>query len=76
MSKEHNPIARLISQIQQKWINEIGTNEEIQLVRWLIKPDQKRLYRGFLKLESTPYGSLPCVSVALLTPFEDEHCKK
>lgn len=72
MSKEHNPIARLISQIQQKWINEIGTNEEIQLVRWLIKPDQKRLYRGFLKLESTPYGSLPCVSVALLTPFEDE----
>ncbi|WP_062058244.1 hypothetical protein [Aquimarina longa] len=78
MSREHNPIARLISQIQQKWIDEVAPNEHIQLVRWLIKPDQKRLYRGFLKLESTDQGSLPCIPVVLLTAYEDIeiHSKK
>ncbi|MWW26847.1 hypothetical protein [Algibacter lectus] len=71
MSREHNPIARLITQIQQKWVNDIADYPEIQLIRWLIKPDQKRLYKGFLKLESSEHGSLPCIPVVLLTPFND-----
>lgn len=72
MNNEHNPIAQLITQIQQKWINEVSPHDHIQLIRWLIKPDQARLYEGFLRLESTPNGSLPEVPIVLLTHFEDK----
>lgn len=71
MSNEHNPIAQLISQLQQKWINEVTPHEHINLVRWLIKPDQSKLYEGFLRLESTEHGSVPEMLLVLLTPFND-----
>lgn len=70
MSSEHNPIAALISQIQQKWNDEASPfTDEIKLFRWLIKPDEMRLFEGFLKLESNEHGSIPEVLVAMLTPF-------
>ncbi|WP_299600185.1 hypothetical protein [uncultured Aquimarina sp.] len=72
MNNEHNPIAQLITTIQQKWIDEVTPNNHIQLVRWLIKPDQARLYEGFLRLESTPNGGLPDVPIVLLTAFENK----
>ena len=71
MSNEHNPIALLISQIQSKWIDEIGLSENIQLVRWLIKPEQAKLFEGFLKLESSEHGKIPDVLLVFLTPFKD-----
>lgn len=72
MSSEHNPIAALISQIQQKW-NDEGSpfTDEIKLFRWLIKPDEMRLFEGFLKLESSEHGSILEILVAMLTPFND-----
>ncbi|WP_378175755.1 hypothetical protein [Aquimarina sp. SS2-1] len=72
MNNEHNPIAQLVTTIQQKWIDEVSPNNHIQLVRWLIKPDQARLYEGFLRLESTPNGGLPDVPIVLLTAFENK----
>ncbi|MDH7446817.1 hypothetical protein [Aquimarina sp. 2201CG14-23] len=72
MNNEHNPIAQLITTIQQKWIDEVSPYNHIQLVRWLIKPDQARLYEGFLRLESTPNGGLPDVPIVLLTAFENK----
>lgn len=72
MSSEHNPIAALISQIQQKWNDEASPlTDDIKLFRWLIKPDEMRLFEGFLKLESSEHGSIPEVLVAMLTPFND-----
>ncbi|WP_108803041.1 hypothetical protein [Aquimarina sp. Aq107] len=78
MNNEHNPIAQLITTIQQKWINEVSPYNHIQLVRWLIKPDQARLYEGFLRLESTPNGGLPDVPIVLLTAFKtkETHSRK
>ncbi len=73
MSTEHNPIAQLISQIQQKWNDEASPEKECRLVRWLIKPDQARLYEGFLRLESTANGSIPEMLIVLLCPFKDPH---
>lgn len=71
MSNEHNPIAILISKLQQKWIEEVSPVPEYKWVRWLIKPGQGRLYEGFLKLEASPHGSLPEVVVTLLSPFSE-----
>lgn len=72
MSSEHNPIAQLISQIQHKWNSDVTPYPELKLVRWLIIPEQARLYEGFLKLESTPHGSLPDMVIVLLTQFTDK----
>ncbi|WP_276166944.1 hypothetical protein [Zobellia alginiliquefaciens] len=71
MNSEHNPVAQLVSQIQQKWIADIAPNEHIKWVRWVIKPEQARLYEGFLRLESSSHGSIPDIPVVLLTSFQD-----
>ncbi|MFD2726302.1 hypothetical protein [Hyunsoonleella rubra] len=77
MSNEHNPIALLVSKIQQTWNSEISPHQDINLVRWIIKPEQSKLYEGFLKLESTPHGNIPDMLLVLLTPFSSiEHHSK
>lgn len=72
MLSEHNPIAELVHQIQQKWVEEVSPFPKLKLARWLIKPDEARLYEGFLKLESTEHGAIPEILVAMLTPFLSE----
>jgi hypothetical protein len=72
MLAEHNPIAELIHKIQTKWVKEASPFPHLKLVRWLIKPEEARLYEGFLKLESTEHGALPEMLVTMLTPFERE----
>ncbi|MEP7169555.1 MAG: hypothetical protein ABI855_09330 [Bacteroidota bacterium] len=72
MASEHNPIAQLITQIQKKWVADASPFPKLKLIRWLIKPEEARLFEGFLKLESTEHGAIPEVLVALLTRFEDE----
>ena len=51
MNTEHNPIAVLVSKIQQKWNEEVHPSAEYKLVRWIIRSEQARLYEGFLKLD-------------------------
>jgi hypothetical protein len=72
MSNLHNPIAQLITQIQDKWNTEVVPYKHIKLVRWIIKPDQARLFEGFLRLESTENGSIPDMTIVLLTPFKNK----
>ncbi len=71
MNSEHNPVALLVGQLQNAWQRQVVPDEQIQWVRWIIKPEQARLYEGFLKLESTEHGAIPDIPVVLLTPFED-----
>lgn len=71
MNNQHNPIAQLVTQIQDEYLQKVCPDKKVALVRYIIKPDQSKLYEGFLKLESTPHGSLPEVPVVLLTHFED-----
>ncbi|MFI8605653.1 hypothetical protein ACIGCP_14400 [Cellulophaga baltica] len=73
MNNEHNPVAQLVTEIQQKWLLEVSPNSHLQWIRWIIKSDQARLYEGFLKLESTPHGAIPDIPVVLLTPFENSN---
>lgn len=70
MNNEHNPIAHLITKIQLKWNKEISPFPEYKIIRWLIRADESKLYEGFVHLESTPYGKLPEIFVALLTEFK------
>lgn len=70
MTNEHNPIAQLITKIQQKWAEEVTAYPDVKFVRWLIDPDESQLYEGFLRLESTPHGRVNDILITLLTPFD------
>lgn len=72
MNNEHNPIAQLITSIQQKWASEI-TPFHYQFIRWLINEEEGKLYEGFVHIESTPHGILPEIFVAFLTPFTSRY---
>jgi len=69
MNNEHNPIAQLITQIQRTWLEEISPYPKCKLIRFLIDPNETKLYEGFLKLESSPHGKLPDLFIVFLTPF-------
>lgn len=72
MLSEHNPIAELVHQIQQKWIEDVSPFPGLKIVRWLIQPGEARLYEGFLRLESTEHGAIPEALITMLTPFVSE----
>jgi len=69
---EHNPIAFAISLLQDKWPNAVK-DKDYQFVRWVIEKENMDIFKGFLKLESTPHGSLEETFIVMFTPFEDTH---
>lgn len=69
---EHNPIAQLVNLIQKQWLEKTANKSSLRFVRFIIKPEEARVYEGFCKLESSEHGSLPEVFVTQLTSFEDE----
>lgn len=69
---EHNPIAQLVNNIQKQWLEKASPQPSLKCVRFIIKPEEARVYEGFCKLESSEHGSLPEVFVTHLTSFEDE----
>ncbi len=70
MNNNHNPIARIIENLQYRWSQATRKNPDYKLICWSIKPEEATLFSGFYKLESSSYGSLPEFFIVLLTPFE------
>lgn len=71
MSNQHNAIAQRIDVLRRKWQEKTEKHPEWKVARWLMEPADAELYTGMLKLESSPYGALPEVFVAMFTPFDD-----
>jgi hypothetical protein len=69
---QHNPIAYAISQLQNKWI-EKTYKKDFKFVRWIIEKSNLDIFKGFLKLESSPHGSLNETYIVMFTPFENKH---
>jgi hypothetical protein len=69
MDSRHNPIARIVEELQQQWYDAVTENKDCKIVRWLIKPEEASVIDGFYRLESSQYGSLPEFFVVMLTPF-------
>lgn len=65
---QHNPVAHIIYQLQSTWAKHTE-GKSYKLVRWLIEKENLELFKGFLKLESTPHGSVEETFVIMFTPF-------
>lgn len=69
MNHEHNPVAVRIGKLQKEWSNATEKQPAYTVARWVIYNEDIDFLNGFLKLESSPHGSLDEVFVALFTPF-------
>jgi hypothetical protein len=41
------------------------------LIRWMLKPEEHRMYEGFCRLEASPHGKLDNLFVFFYTPFSN-----
>ncbi len=39
------------------------------LIRWMLKPEESRMYEGFCRLEASPHGKLDNLFLFFFTPF-------
>lgn len=64
---EHNPIMMRLDEMVQVWKQQVQPQHT--LVRWLLKPEENRMYEGFCRLEASPHGKLDNLFLFFYTPF-------
>lgn len=64
---EHNPITVRLDEMVQVWKKNVLP--EHSLIRWMLKPEDHRMYEGFCRLEASPHGKLDNLFVFFYTPF-------
>ncbi|OQP44693.1 hypothetical protein A4H97_10040 [Niastella yeongjuensis] len=62
---EHNPITVRIDEMVQVWKKNVQPHH--QLIRWMLKPEEHRMYEGFCRLEASPYGKIDNLFVFFYT---------
>lgn len=66
---EHNPITVRLDEMVQVWKKNV--QPEHSLIRWMLKPEDHRMYEGFCRLEASPHGKLDNLFVFFYTPFSN-----
>lgn len=64
---EHNPITVRLDEMVQVWKKNLQPHHT--LIRWMLKPEDHRMYEGFCRLEASPHGKLDNLFVFFYTPF-------
>ncbi|WP_205509750.1 hypothetical protein [Longitalea arenae] len=64
---EHNPITIRIDEMVKVWNTNVEPHHT--LIRWMLKPEDHRMYEGFCRLEASPHGKLNNLFVFFYTPF-------
>ena len=64
---EHNPIMMRIDEMTQVWNQRVQPHHA--LIRWMLKPEDNRMYEGFCRLEASPHGKLDNLFLFFYTPF-------
>lgn len=64
---EHNPITIRIDEMVNVWRKNVRPQHS--LIRWMLKPEDHRMYEGFCRLEASPHGKLDNLFVFFYTPF-------
>jgi hypothetical protein len=64
---EHNPITVRLDEMVQVWRKKVQPQHS--LIRWMLKPEDHRMYEGFCRLEASPHGKLDNLFVFFYTPF-------
>src|SRR6201991_264370 len=66
---EHNPITIRLDEMVNVWNKHVRPHHS--LIRWMLKPEDHRMYEGFCRFEASPHGKLDNLFVFFYTPFTD-----
>jgi hypothetical protein len=64
---EHNPITVRLDEMVQVWKKNVQPHHS--LIRWMLKPEEHRMFEGFCRLEASPHGKLDNLFIFFYTPF-------
>src|ERR1700761_848098 len=67
MINQHNPVMQRLGEMAGRWQKEIRPQH--RLIRWMLRPEDSRMYEGFCRLEASPHGHLDSLFVFFYTPF-------
>ena len=67
MIHPHNPVMQRLGEMAGRWRKEVTPRH--RLIRWMLRPEDSRMYEGFCRLEASPQGSLDNLFVFFYTPF-------
>jgi hypothetical protein len=67
MIHPHNPVMQRLGEMAGRWRQEVTPRH--RLIRWMLRPEDSRMYEGFCRLEASPHGSLDNLFVFFYTPF-------
>lgn len=67
MMHAHNPIMQRLEEMAAIWQQQ--TTSHHALIRWMLKPEESRMYEGFCRLEASPHGQLDNLFIFFYTPF-------
>lgn len=65
---EHNPITQRLDEMVAVWKKNVQPHH--RLIRWMLKPEESRMYEGFCRFEASPHGKLDNLFVFFYTPFQ------
>jgi hypothetical protein len=66
---EHNPITVRLDEMVSVWKKNVQPHHA--LIRWMLQPEDYRMYEGFCRLEASPHGKLDNLFVFFYTHFTD-----
>lgn len=67
---EHNPITVRLDEMVKVWKQKVQPQHS--LIRWMLQPEDHRMYEGFCRLESSAHGKLDNLFLFFYTPFINE----
>jgi hypothetical protein len=67
MIHPHNPIMQRLGEMARRWQQQVLPRH--RLIRWMLDPEDSRMYEGFCRLEASQHGSLDNLFVFFYTPF-------
>src|SRR5690349_13804478 len=68
MVHPHNPVMQRLGEMDRLWQQRV--EPEHRLVRWVLKPEESRMYEGFCRLEASSRGALDNLFVFFYTPLQ------
>jgi hypothetical protein len=70
MIHPHNPIMQRLEEMAGQWKQKVKPSH--RLIRWLLKPEETRMYEGFCRLEASAHGFLDNLFIFFYTPFQSQ----
>jgi hypothetical protein len=67
MIHPHNPVMQRLGEMARCWQQEVRSTH--RLVRWMLRPEDNRMYEGFCRLEASSHGALDNLFLFFNTPF-------